>query len=88
MKVRSGSTEGDPLTRVVGWSGEGLRLVEWLEVRCPNCHKLLARILWFGCILEVKCDRFKMLVTWPSLTAEIKSSEENHEQRELADHPI
>lgn len=61
-------------------------MIDLIDVRCPNCRKLLLRAAP-GSLLEIKCERCKMLVAWPTLTAEIKtqSSEgENHERDRAA----
>ena len=57
--------------------------MEWLEVRCPKCHKLLLRIFGLGCLLEVKCSRCDTLVAWPSLTSEIKESSNENRAKNL-----
>lgn len=45
--------------------------MNWLEVRCPTCHKLLLKINGLCCIIEVACPKCKLLVRWPVLAAEV-----------------
>lgn len=41
------------------------------EVRCPSCGKRLFDALVIGGMIEVRCDRCKALVRWPSPYPEI-----------------
>lgn len=55
--------------------------MNWIDVRCPSCNKLLLKVLGLGSIIEVKCARCEAMVTWPSMRAEIKaiSQERQHD---------
>ncbi len=49
-------------------------VIELIEVRCPNCNRLLLRMGGFG-LVEIRCPKCKALVRYPKLVPEIFSSE-------------
>lgn len=42
-----------------------------IEVRCPQCKRLLFKVQGFGARVTCKCERCKSLVRWPSTAAEV-----------------
>ena len=47
--------------------------MDWLEVRCPECDKLLFKVIWLGAIIEIVCPRCGTMVRWPTIAPEIVS---------------
>lgn len=48
---------------------------QMIEVRCPQCNKLLLRVAGMGSLVETKCDRCGAMVRYPKLAPEIFSTE-------------
>lgn len=54
-----------------------------ISIRCPRCNKLLTRVAGLGTYIQVKCDRCKGLVEWPTLTPHLKDDENDQLAAEL-----
>lgn len=42
-----------------------------IEVRCPNCRKLLLKVSGYCCIIYIICPRCGVKVKWPVMTGEV-----------------
>lgn len=55
-----------------------------IDVRCPQCEKLLFRAEGMGSVIETRCPRCSVTVRWPSLGAVVvrePSAEEGSSRR-------
>ena len=51
-----------------------------IEIRCPQCNKLLGKTEAPGPRIEIVCPKCKVLVAWPSLRAEIVTPDPDRER--------
>lgn len=53
-----------------------------IDVRCPQCGKLLFKAQGFGTQIEAHCPRCKINLLWPANVAEIIPSDQRAERQE------
>ena len=50
-----------------------------IDVRCPNCDKLLFIAYGLGTIIQIMCPRCRKKIIWPCIYAEMIDLEESSE---------